>query len=168
MTVRKRSDTWITPQWIIDKIGMSDLDPCGYKLDGKHVVTTAHQTYCLEDNQDGLALPWEGSVYCNPPYSAIPTWWEKCRKYHEETGNDVILNLFVRTETTYFQRFLPSATGIVLMAHRIKFLNSQGKIEGDANIGSVLIAYGENAYQRIKRVAGTALRLDQNQKSDDH
>jgi hypothetical protein len=68
----------------------------------------------------------------------------------------MILNLFIRTETTHFQRYLPSATGIVLIAHRINVLNSQGQIEGDANVGSVLIAYPKNAYQRIKRVEGTA------------
>jgi hypothetical protein len=64
----KGTDTWLTPQWIIDSIGMSDLDPCGYAPNGKPFVVTAKNFYDLEHaGQDGLELPWAGSIYCNPP-----------------------------------------------------------------------------------------------------
>ena len=45
------------------------------------VAASAHNTkvpsnyYSIED--DGLSAPWEGSVWCNPPYSNIRPWVEK-------------------------------------------------------------------------------------------
>lgn len=45
--------------------GVIDLDPCAARpdLDAIHADTAYLYPY-----QDGLALPWFGRVYCNPPY----------------------------------------------------------------------------------------------------
>jgi hypothetical protein len=151
---KPRSNTWLTPQWIIDLIGVSDLDPCAYKLNGEFVTKCAIDNYTLQDDQDGLKLPWHGSVYCNPPYNENPIWLKKCRTYHEETGNDVIVMLFNRSESVYFQENVQHATGMLLVKKRISFLNDQGHPQTGANAASVLIAFGEGAFERICNVPG--------------
>jgi hypothetical protein len=158
----KHCTTWLTPQYIIDQIGISDLDPCGYKLNGEFVVKCAEHSYTLQDNQDGLRLPWFGSVYCNPPYTDNAKWLERCRLYHQDTKNDVIVMIFNRSQTKYFQSEVRYATGILFIAGNMKFLNDKGKIQGSANAPSILIAYGESAYNRIKNVTGLAVRIDSN------
>jgi hypothetical protein len=154
----KMRTTWLTPAWIIERIGLSDLDPCGYKLNGEFIVPCAEKSYTLEDNEDGLSLPWEGSVYCNPPYTQNKKWIEKCAQYHHETGNDVIVLIFNRSDTGYFQDLVRRSTGVVLIAGKLKYLNEQGEEEGFAQVPSILVAYGEGAFERIQRVPGITLR----------
>jgi hypothetical protein len=158
-TKSKMRTTWLTPTYIIDHIGLSDLDPCGYKLNGEIIVPCAHKTLTLEDNEDGLTAKWEGTVYCNPPFTRNKTWIEKCVEYHEETGNDVIVLIFCRSDTGYFQENVPRATGINLLSGKLKYLNEEGQEEGQAQVPSVLIAYGESAFERISRVPGVTCRV---------
>lgn len=152
------TDTWITPKWIIDAIGLSDLDPCGWTPNGSPVVQTAKK-YITED-QNGLSTQWSGSVFCNPPYSDLKTWLEKCAEYHENTGSQVIILCFVRSETRAFQQNIKSATGINLINKRIKFLDSFGNEKGNGNAPSCLIAYGEEAFERIKNIDGIYCRIE--------
>ncbi len=72
------------------------------------VAATAETAKCerfftLED--DGLAKPWSGRVWCNPPYSQIGVWVEKAwREFH--FGNvDLIVMLLPanRPEQTWWQ-----------------------------------------------------------------
>jgi len=67
------SDDYYTPKWIFDALGLHfDLD----------VASPPHSTnvpcdryYTRED--DGLASPWYGRVWCNPPYSKALEWITK-------------------------------------------------------------------------------------------
>lgn len=152
------TDTWLTPQWIINAIGISDLDPCGWAPGGLPIVKTA-QNYITEI-ENGLSIPWSGSVFCNPPYSDLKTWLEKCSEYHCNTGAQVIVLCFVRSETKAFQQNIKSATGINLINKRIKFLDSSGQEKGNGNAPSCLIAWGEEAYERIKNVDGIYCRVE--------
>jgi phage N-6-adenine-methyltransferase len=152
-----KNTTWITPQWIIDAIGLSDLDPCGYKLDGKPIVETAHNYYTLEDKQNGLIDPWHGSIYCNPPYNNTHRWFIKCREYHQQTGEDVIILMKNIVERIFFQDEISNITGIVFIRDRVAFLNSEGKKQSKAMYGSILVAFGEGAWERIQKVAGIAM-----------
>lgn len=152
------SDVWLTPQWIIDKIGISDLDPCGWLPNNTPFVSTA-KSYLTEED-DGLNKTWTGSVFCNPPYSDLKTWLERCDEYHEKSGEDVIVLCFVRSETKAFQQNIKNCTGINLMNKRVKFLNAEGIEQSNGNAPSCLIAWGESAYQRIKNVDGLCFRKD--------
>jgi hypothetical protein len=154
------STTWITPQWLIDSIGLSDLDPCGYKLNGEFVVQCAHESYSLQDFQNGLNLPWHGSVYCNPPYNDTKTWMKKCRLHHQATNEDVIMLIKPSFGTQYFYDEMQHSTGIVLMKDRLRFLDGTGTDVGMAHFPTILVAFGDNAFNRIRKVAGTALRTE--------
>lgn len=57
------TDEWLTPPAIIDALGPFDLDPASPI---ERPWPTAARHYTIED--DGLAQPWAGMVWCNPPY----------------------------------------------------------------------------------------------------
>lgn len=154
---KTKSDVWITPQWIIDKIGISDLDPCGWKPNGIPIVQTA-SNYFLESD-DGLSQDWSKykSVFVNFPYSNGYNWLQKC-KLEADRGCQIIVLCFVRSETKSWQQFVKHATGINLMNKRVSFLNEHGIAQTNANAPSCLIAYGSEAFERIKSVDGILLR----------
>jgi hypothetical protein len=154
--IRKgKSTTWITPQWLIDIIGKSDLDPCGFLgPNGEPFVETAEAYFTLQEGDDGLKLDWFGSIFCNPPYDKNKQWLRRCYEHHKLTGEDVIVLIFSRTSTGYFQEYASRATALKFIGKRLKFLNDQGNEQGFAPCGSILLAYGDNAVRRIAEVPG--------------
>jgi phage N-6-adenine-methyltransferase len=156
------TDVWCTPKWVIDKIGLSDLDPCGHLPNGEPVVKTALNYFT--EKEDGLKQDWSKykTVFCNFPYSESREWLKKCKE-EAVKGCEIIVLCFIRAETRAWQENIKSATGINLINKRIKFLTSTGEEKGNGNAPSCLIAWGENAYDRIKNVDGIYVRLDNKQ-----
>ena len=112
----KTTDVWLTPPSIIEALGKFDLDPCcPNNLNWK----TAELFYSLENDQDGLCLPWNGRVWLNPPYSN----WQKFIQKLKEHNNGIAL-IFARTETKgFFDYIWNDADSIMFLKSRIKFLN---------------------------------------------
>ncbi|MEK6879247.1 MAG: DNA N-6-adenine-methyltransferase, partial [Nanoarchaeota archaeon] len=121
--------------------------------------TEGGDDYFEED--DGLSKPWFFNVWLNPPYSDLDKWLEKM-SIHKQG----IVLCFCRTETKAYQKYVKTATGINLMAKRVSFLNSEGEAKNkygkksNGNAPSCLIAWGELNYERIKKVDGIYLRID--------
>lgn len=68
------SDDCYTPRWIFDAMGLEfDLDVAAPPGGPWHVPCDHY--YTAED--DGLAQPWAGLVWCNPPYSKFRPWVDK-------------------------------------------------------------------------------------------
>jgi hypothetical protein len=67
--------------------------------------------------------------------------------------------IFNRSDTNYFQELVRHATGIVLIAGKLHYLNDQGEDEGQAQVPSILVAYGESAFDRIRKVPGIAMTV---------
>ena len=81
------TDVWLTPPDLIQKLGHFDLDPCSppnlpWKI--------ADNFYSLENDEDGLALPWAGRIWLNPPYSNWTAFLEKL-KLHPDGGGSIDL-----------------------------------------------------------------------------
>lgn len=81
---RDSRDDWPTPQWLVDKLaaefGPFDLDPAASPDNAKA------PRFCTEAD-DGLAQPWKGRVFLNPPYGgAVGKWVAKARD-EVEAGN---------------------------------------------------------------------------------
>src|SRR5688572_32070680 len=57
------SDDWLTPPWLLDRLGSFDLDPCASV---SQPWPTARRHYTVVD--DGLVREWSGRVFMNPPY----------------------------------------------------------------------------------------------------
>ena len=104
---------WYTPPALFDALGMTfDLDPAS---PGVGVVpwipTLAH--YTPED--DGLALPWHGRVWLNPPYGPAGVAFVDRMIAH----GDGMLLLPARTETAVFQRAAMAANGVSFLRERL-------------------------------------------------
>ena len=70
----RTSDDYYTPRWVFETMGLEfDLDVCS-PPDGIPWIP-AKRYFTKED--DGLAQPWHGRVWMNPPYSASSPWVRK-------------------------------------------------------------------------------------------
>ena len=74
------SHEWETPRELLDVLhtvfGRFDLDPCAPRRSRTRVRAKVHLT--VED--DGLAAPWRGVVFVNPPYGrGLARWVAKAR-----------------------------------------------------------------------------------------
>lgn len=137
-----KSDTWITPREIVDALGPFDLDPCAAPVMPWRTAETMYQP-----PQDGLALPWAGFVWLNPPYGREAVRWLRRLAEH---GHGIALT-FARTETRWFwETIWPRATSLFFFEGRITFCNTEG-VPARANSGApnVLVAYGDEANDRL-------------------
>ena len=150
------TDSWITPKWLIDRLGPFDLDPCA--CDPQPWPCASRQ---YTEAENGLLRPWEGMVWCNPPYGKRATDWLNRLALH---GNGIAL-VFARTETqAFFRDVWPRADLLLFMKGRLTFNRPDGSAPPTGhNSGgpSVLIAYGEQASRRLEENAdlGAVTRL---------
>lgn len=131
----ERNDRWLTPLPIIRALGDFDLDPCAAP---EH--ETARERWTPEEVGDGLALPWHGRVWLNPPYGRESRVWVE-RLVEHGTGTAL---LPVATGTKLWQEVLfPFASAILFYRHRVAFLRRDGATdEMIAPQASALIAFG--------------------------
>lgn len=140
------TNEWLTPPEIVRALGPFDLDPCAPV---NRPWDTAAKHYTFEDN--GLAQPWEGRVWLNPPYGP---WAAKFLAKLAKHGNGIALT-FARTETrSFFAHVWPHATALLFIAGRLFFYRPDGtRAPMNAGAPSVLIAYGRENADRL-RTAG--------------
>lgn len=124
-----KTNTWLTPLWLIESLGEFDLDPCAFP--GHQ---TARNLICLPDN--GLYQPWHGRVWLNPPYGKFTKEWLEKLNQH----GDGIALVFARLETKWIQPFLRN--GFFSIEGRISFLNEQKEKTTNAGSPSMLIPFG--------------------------
>ena len=94
-------NSWPTPKKLFDELNkeyLFDLDPCA-----THENALCPYYYTKED--DGLSLPWIGTVFMNPPYGREIGKW--VIKAHEENkkGCCVVCLLPARTDTAWFHDY---------------------------------------------------------------
>lgn len=142
---RSKSVTWLTPPGWIEALGPFDLDPCCPPDMPWRTATTM-----LTEREDGLTTPWEGRVWCNPPFGARvwPRWAEKLADH----GNGILL-IPARTETREFYRLIwGRADAICFVEGRPHFYHPDGK-RAKANSGApvILAAFGVGNARRLER-----------------
>ena len=136
---RMRNDEWLTPPWILERLGEFDIDPCAPAPD-RRPWPTAKKHYSFAEN--GLVQPWAGRVWLNPPYGKHAAQWLIRLAQH---GNGIAL-IFARTETdAFFRTVWKKADALLFIRGRLHFYDVNG-MEAKSNAGapSVLIAYGKN------------------------
>ena len=137
MNVDTGEKTWLTPPYLIEKLGPFDTDPCC--PDGAMPWKTADRM--ITKSEDGLWKEWVGRVWLNPPYGrdAIP-FFKKMSKY--EPGG--IALMFVRTDTALWHDYVfPFASAILFLRGRLRFYHQDGTPGDTATAPSALISYGD-------------------------
>jgi len=80
------SDEWYTPAWLFHALDLTyDIDVCA-PIDRTHCTTPARQF--IDETTNGLLIPWEGLVWCNPPYSSAGPWADRMIAH----GNGLLLS----------------------------------------------------------------------------
>lgn len=139
------SNQWFTPKYIFDAIDLQfDLDPCSPGEGLTHVPANRHLTIV----EDGLLTPWKGTVFMNPPYGKHTKDWMKKLSDH----GDGIALVFARTDVQWFQENIHNASLVCFISSRVKF--HKGHIGDNSQVGtpgtgSMLIAYGKKATERL-------------------
>lgn len=137
------TDVWLTPPHILHALGEFDLDPCA-AID--RPWPTARKHYTKADN--GLAQPWKGRVWLNPPYGSEAAKWLHRLAAH----GDGIAFIFARTETqAFFAHVWGAADALFFLRGRVKFHYPDGRpCPTNAGAPSVLIAYGKRNVEALK------------------
>jgi len=111
---------WETPPELIADLerefGPFDLDPACWPHTAK-----APKFYTPEDN--GLAQPWFGKVFLNPPYGREISQWTAKAAEERARVEHIILLLPARTDTAWWHdHIIPNASEIRFLRGRVKFL----------------------------------------------
>ncbi len=131
---------WYTPDRIIQPtirvLGGIGLDPCSNSHTNPQVPAGVHYTQA----DDGLALPWQGTVYMNPPYGdEISRWVEKLvAEWRASNVTEAIALVPARTDTAWFQNFRDNA--ICFVRGRLRFSES----ENSAPFPSAVVYLGDD------------------------
>ena len=134
------SDEWATPQWLADALadgfGPFDLDPAATPGNAK-----APRFYTRDD--DGLAQPWKGRVFLNPPYGAqLRRWLAKARAEVTLGNADLVVALVpVRTGTRWWAEATRDAALVLFWPARVKFGSTDG-VHGAPGFDSAVLVYG--------------------------
>lgn len=140
------TDVWLTPPFVIEALGGADsfdLDPATPAV---QPWATARARYTEAD--DGLAQPWFGRVWLNPPYSR--PLYSRFMERMAAHDRGVAL-IFARTETRdFFGCVWERAAGLLFLKGRLDFLQVDGSRGwGNAGAPSVLCAYGADDAERL-------------------
>jgi len=143
-----KTDDWLTPFALLQRLGTFDLDPCGCP---GMPWPTASATYFLPEH-DGLTEPWHGRVWCNPPYGSNVGDWARRMAEHQ---NGIML-IFARTDTATWQRdVFPFADATLLLDGRVHFYRVSGERGKSGTAPSALLAYGQTNVDALRN-AGMA------------
>ena len=141
------NNEWYTPLDIIARarlvMGDIDLDPASSEVANRTVQ--AAKFYTAEDN--GLAHPWHGRVWMNPPY-AQPLMADFAEavssKYASQEIEQACVLVNNGTETQWFQRMLQVADAVCFPRGRIRFVDPEGKPSGAPLQGQAILYFGYN------------------------
>lgn len=95
-----RTGEWATP-WALFR----ELDrEFGFTLDVCATAENAKVARFYSPEDDGLLQPWEGRIWCNPPYGRrIGAWFQRARDAQRE-GHTVVMLVPARTDTAYWHQ----------------------------------------------------------------
>lgn len=129
-----KTDQWATP---LDFFNIWD-EKYNFNLDAAADDSNAKCTKYYTKEDDGLHQPWEGVVWCNPPYGRQIGEWIK--KGYEESlkGSVVVMLIPSRTDTKYWHDYVMKGD-ITFIKGRLKF----GGSKNSAPFPSAVVVFGE-------------------------
>jgi hypothetical protein len=163
-SARSKSDTYLTPPEWVKALGPFDLDPCCPENMPWPTATKMLTKGSKGENwRGGLAGPWAGRVWLNPPFGNEAAMWLMKLACH---GNGIAL-IPARTETAmFYESVWPKASAVCFVRGRPHFLAAEdttvhhaGKeirvLRGQPfpfNSGApiALVAYGQENVERLR------------------
>ena len=117
-----QTDMWETPQDFFDKLDAEfhfTMDACAVKQNAKCERFISPQ-------EDGLSQPWDGIVWCNPPYGKTIGKWVQKAYTSAQGGATVVMLIPARTDTKWFHDFIYQQQGVEIrfIKGRLRFGNS--------------------------------------------
>jgi len=150
------SMNWQTPTEILEALygafGIFDVDPCSPTANRASAPVKARVHYTAAD--DGLSIPWHGTVFINPPYGRGLAAWVAKAKAEVRGGNarTVVALIPARTDTHYWHEHVAGDATVFFVRGRLTF----GGADAAAPFPSALVIWGAAAHQ----VAAMEQRLD--------
>ena len=141
----KRQD-WGTPREFMSYLSRSLCIRPTLDVSADHHNAKALEYYTEADN--GLEKPWNGVVWCNPPYENQKAWIEKALLELENYDRCYFL-IPCRPDTRYFHDLIwPNASRIWLIKGRMNFVSPHSVKGGNAPFPSMLVQFGgtQNSY----------------------
>jgi ParB family chromosome partitioning protein len=140
---QSESNEWYTPAHYIEAaratLGDIDLDPASNEIANQTVKATMF--YTVDD--DGLAHPWIGRVFLNPPYGRMAaSFIERMATEYADgnvTAGIVLVNAHC-TDTSWFQCLWEGV--LCFTDHRIDFYRPGDVGENKSTHGSVFVYFG--------------------------
>lgn len=158
-----KSDTYLTPKWMIDALGPFDLDPCTPEV--MPWETAAHR---FTKKENGLIQQWFGRVWLNPPYGREAVKWTRKLSFHDN-GTALLL---ARTETAdWFETIWPKADSLLFLKGRIYFYDQYGeRLPANCGAAPVLVAYGEENSDKLadSKIRGKHIPLKYKLQTNEH
>lgn len=134
------SDDYYTPAWVFERMGLTfDLDVASPP--GGIPWIPARRFFTMAD--DGLAQPWEGRVWMNPPYSNAKPW------VHRFIDHRNGIALLPHAKSVWHSDIWNEADALAQTPRRIIFA---GDRDGDVSLPTFFAAFGDECVEAISRL----------------
>lgn len=147
---------WTTPPDVLEKLygvvgGAFSLDPCSPTANRRTAPVRAKVRFTAE--QDGLALPWHGTVFVNPPYGRVLCdWIARCRAEVESRRATLVVALIpARPDTGWWHDDIAHVADVWMLRGRLRFGGAGGE---SAPFPSALIIWGATDEHRQRMREG--------------
>lgn len=111
-----------------------------FTLDPAATHQTAKAPAYFTPEEDGLAQPWSGRVFLNPPYGReIGKWVAKAARERERAEIIVIL-IPARTDTRWWHDYIQDKAEVTFLRGRVRFL-LDGQRLASAPFPSAVVVY---------------------------
>ncbi len=149
-TKAEHKDLWMTPKFVFDYYDRRFNFTCDFAASHENALCE-HYFSEPDDNGEGGALgcsPDDGcldgsvAVWCNPPYSNIKPWVQKCYTMAEATGKVFVMLIPADTSVKWFKLAFEHCTECHFISGRLSFINEETKqpVNGN-NKGSVVFVF---------------------------
>lgn len=130
-----KTEMWATPQDFFDKLN----DEFHFTLDAAAIQENAKCDRFFSPEDDGLSQPWDGVVWCNPPYCRKTGKWVKKAYEESKNGTTVVMLLPCRPDVSWFHDYVLGKAEIRFVRGRLKF----GKSKNSAPFPSMVVVFGK-------------------------
>ena len=141
------NNEWYTPSYILDAaracLGGFDCDPASSEVANRQVKA---KKFYSADECGISATKWGRRVWMNPPY-AQPLCDQFCNSLIDRLGRGEVEEACVlvnnATETQWFGKLARSASAVVFLSGRVKFLDHTGQPKNTPLQGQAVLYFGD-------------------------